>query len=86
KPTFPTFQLLVSPWSLLWAAWKTLIEERAVAYALSALEGGGANWYNPMSQINVLAGAALNFNEFREGKANRCDRINFGPLYWRWLA
>ena len=32
----------------------------------------GANWYNSMSQINVLAGAALNFNEFREGKANRC--------------
>jgi hypothetical protein len=46
----------------------------------------GANWYNSMSQINVLAGAALNFNEFREGKANRCDRINFGPQYWRWLA
>jgi hypothetical protein len=41
----------------------------------------GTNWYNSMSQINVLAGAALNFNEFREGKANRCDRINFGPLY-----
>jgi len=32
-----------------------------------------ANWYNSMSQINVPAGAALNF-------------INFGPLYWRWLA
>ena len=45
-----------------------------------------ADWYNSMSQINVPAGAALNFNEFREGKANRCDRINFGPLYWRWLA
>jgi hypothetical protein len=30
-----------------------------------------ANWYNSMSQINVLAVAALNFNEFREGKANR---------------
>jgi hypothetical protein len=45
-----------------------------------------ANWYNSMSQINVRAGAALNFNEFREGKTNRCDRINFGPLYWRWLA
>jgi hypothetical protein len=39
-----------------------------------------ANWYHLMSQINVPAGAALNFNEFREGKANRCDRINFRPL------
>jgi hypothetical protein len=45
-----------------------------------------ANWYNSLSQINVPAGAALNFDEFREGKANRCDRINFGPVYWRWLA
>ena len=32
-----------------------------------------ANWYNSMSQINVLAGAALNFNEFR--KERQTDAI-----------
>ena len=30
-----------------------------------------ANWYNSMSQINVLAGAALNFNEFIETKGKQ---------------
>jgi hypothetical protein len=53
-------------------------------FPLSKVES--ASWYSSMIQMNVPAGTALNFNEFREGKANRCDRINFGPLSWRWLA
>jgi hypothetical protein len=70
----------------LWAAWKTIIEEGPLRMPSPPSKLESAYWYDLMSQINVLSGAALNFNEFGEGKANRCDRIDFGPRYWRWLA
>ena len=72
--------------SIFWlSAWETLTRNGLLRMLSPLSKAESANWYNSISQI-MCCGRPLNFNEFREGKANRCDRINFGPLYWRWLA
>src|SRR5689334_19144443 len=62
---------------LFWAAWKTIIEEPPLRKPSPPSKVENANWSNAMSQINVLAGAALNLRSL-EGKAAAHYQLNLG--------